>query len=234
MRSETQEFEGGIALLDLLEVVRRRWLLHAVGAAIGAALAVLWLSTKDPSYRAQATLLLEQEGASAGVLGDLAALTQAPVAISEMEILRSRSVAEEVVAAPDRAANDAQASNADALGLTTIVDDPRLRPLLRLKERLEGGRRGVRGADTLHATGALPEGDPGPLELEVRFIAHDQVEIAALGALGAGEPVQRPFAPDAPIEAHGATLRLRPAVDPVDRTWRVTLLSEADALERVG
>ncbi|MEM9378721.1 MAG: Wzz/FepE/Etk N-terminal domain-containing protein, partial [Planctomycetota bacterium] len=88
-----EEEGGGIALLEILEIVRRRWILHGVCAVAGAALAIGWVSTKEPVYRAQATLLLDQEGATSGILSDLAALTQAPVAISEMEVLRSRTVA---------------------------------------------------------------------------------------------------------------------------------------------
>ena len=140
---------------------------------------------------------------------------------------------QEVVAAPAAGRPAVHEGTVDTLGLTTIVDDPLLRPLMRLRDRLEGGGPGVRGADALVATGTLPDGEPGPLELEVRFTAADQVEIAALGPLGAGEALLRSFEPGTPIEAHGATLRLEPAVDPVGRTWRVTLLSEADALERV-
>ena len=240
--NQTADDGGGIVLLELLEVVRRRWVLHVVGAVVGVALGVLWLGTKDPSYRAEATLLLDQEGASAGVLGDLAALTQAPIAISEMEILRSRSVASEVardpaggLAALASGARDAStaAADADALALRTVVDDVSLRPLEKIKRRLRGEPRSPRGAETLRAIGALPDGDLGPLELIVRFPSNDRVEVGLLGVLGASDVESFDLAAGAAIEYRGARLSLLPQGDPTGRTYRITLLSEADAIERI-
>src|SRR5688572_29307296 len=91
---------GGIVLADAVELARRRWLVLTMGAAVGLVVALSLLSRKDGTYRAEATLRLEQQSSSGSILSDLAALTQAPLAISEMEILRSRSIAEAVVARP--------------------------------------------------------------------------------------------------------------------------------------
>lgn len=217
--------------MDLFEVVRRRWLLHAMGAAIGIALSLAWLSTKAPTYRAEATLKLEQDGASAGILSDLAALTQAPVAVSEMEVLRSRAVAGEIV----RSAGEhlAQDERNDALGLTAIVDDLSMRPLTRLANRLRGGSKGPVGAQLLEASGALTGDATEPLELEVHFPSADRVEIKALGLLGGSGSETHAFQSGAPIDVGGASVTLRPKIDPTGRTWRVTLLSEDEAIERV-
>lgn len=232
---QTDEGAGGIVLLELFEVARRRWLLHAIGAIVGVGLGVLLLGTKDPSYRAEATLLLDQEGASTGILGDLAALTQAPVAISEMEILRSRSVASEVAQDPEDgvAALASGAPEADALALRTIVDDVSLRPLERIRRLLAGDGPRARGAKTLRAIGALPDGVLGPMELLVRFPGADRVEVSELGTFGASEPESFQLERGAAIEFRGARLSLLPLADPTGREYRVTLLSEADAIERI-
>lgn len=236
MTNGIQEEGGGIVLMDLVEVIRRRWLWHVIGAATGVTLAVGLLSTKDPSYRAEATLRLEQEGSGAGILSDLAALTQAPVAISEMEVLRSRAVAGEVVAPPAAGlpslAPDS-AESLDTLGLTTIVDDPALRPLDRITSRFTGGASGPKGAQLLAAAGVLPEGEPGPYEIQVHFPSQTEVEVSSSGLLGSGAAETVSFVPGEPFQALGTTLVLAPTIDPTGRTWRITLFSEADAIDRV-
>ncbi|MEM6673765.1 MAG: polysaccharide biosynthesis tyrosine autokinase [Planctomycetota bacterium] len=233
--TSNEEEGGGIALLEILELVRRRWILHGVCAIVGAALAIGWVATKDPVYRAQATLLLDQEGATSGILSDLAALTQAPVAISEMEVLRSRTVAEEVVAAPVSGVPslaDVAPDGAD-LGLTALVDDTSLRPLARIGGRLFGGASGPKGAASLEAAATLPAGEPGPICLEITFETSSRVAISTLGMFGAGARETVDIAPGEPFEYGGSTIALRPTADVAGKTYVLTVLSDADAVERV-
>jgi len=234
VETSNEDEGGGIVLLDLLELVRRRWLLHTAGAGLGVLLALGWLGTRDPVYRAEATLLLDQEGGSTGILSDLAALTQAPVAISEMEILRSRSVAEEVVAAPESGLASLRDAAADGLGLATVVDDNRLQPMRRLRARLFGGAAsGPKGAATLDAHGVLPDGEFGPLEFRIEFMSATRVAVSSIGLLGAGGREEFAYVSGGEIDFSGTRLRLRAAAEPAGRTYRVTVYSEADAVERV-
>lgn len=61
--------------------------------AIVTAITVLWTATRTPTYRAHATLLLEADESTGGVLSELAALTSDPAAQAEIALIQSRSLA---------------------------------------------------------------------------------------------------------------------------------------------
>lgn len=120
-------------LADLAAILERHRFV-----ALGTTLLVLagglaWSSTRPPVYKTQATLKLEQDGTSKGVLGDLAALTSAPAAEGEMAILRSRAMVEATISDPatwpahDRAfsptrPDDFRMEGPRELGLVTRVE----------------------------------------------------------------------------------------------------------------
>jgi len=236
-RSEATELRsGGIVLADALELASRRWLVLTIGAALGIVVALGVLSSKDATYRAEATLRLEQQSSSSSILSDLAALTQAPLAISEMEILRSRTIAETVVAQPDGgltalATPDGAGTH---LGLGTIVDDEGLRPGSRLTRLIGLGAPEPESAAPRLFAEIVPD-DPAveaPVLL-VEFSAVDHVVVQRFGALGASDAIEARLTPDIAIRAHGVALTLLPTGDLTGRSFRVLYQSPADAVERV-
>ena len=121
MREETENGRDALLVLaEAAELVRRNVRTFVVCGLLGLVCGTLLLSRRDPLYRVEATMRLENESSS-GVLGDLVELTATPKAVSEMEVLRSRSVAEK--AARGESSNSGQ--------LTTTVDSARLLPLSR-------------------------------------------------------------------------------------------------------
>ena len=92
-RAEAQREEHGLSLELLLDVALRRSRLVACIVLTGLALCFVWLWSMPPVYRARAKLLLESSRSSQGILGELAQLTSAPQAASEMELLRARTTA---------------------------------------------------------------------------------------------------------------------------------------------
>ncbi|MBK7874828.1 MAG: polysaccharide biosynthesis tyrosine autokinase [Planctomycetes bacterium] len=120
-------------LADLVAMLERNRFVALGTALVVVAGCLAWSSTRAPVYRTQATLKLEQDGASKGVLGDLAALTSAPAAEGEMAILRSRAMVEATLAEPSTWPEHASAfaptrpddfrmDGARELGLTTRVE----------------------------------------------------------------------------------------------------------------
>lgn len=98
--------------------------LAVAGSVIVAGM--LWASTRVPVYRTTATLKLEQESKSTGMLSDLAALTSAPAAEGEMSILRSRALVEATVAEP------AEWSPHDSTFTPTNADDFRMDGIIQM------------------------------------------------------------------------------------------------------
>ncbi|MEZ6017590.1 MAG: polysaccharide biosynthesis tyrosine autokinase [Planctomycetota bacterium] len=238
-RAENSSGEG-IVVADVLEFLRRRWLFHAIGAAIGLAVALTWYAAQAPSYRAEATLRLEQQSSSGSLLSDLAALTQAPMAVSEMEILRSRTIAEAVVSSPpDGIAALAQAGDERDgdhlhLGLTTLVDDEGLRPSARLA-RLVGLGPPKPQADSprLFADLVVPASMTEPPDLLVDFVTSQRVRISELGSFGARGSVEHDCTPGQSIEYAGMQLALAPAGDLTGRSFRLHYDTPVDAVTRV-
>ncbi len=221
------ETEGLLVLTELVELVRRFRRTFVALGAIGLFTGLLLVSRQEPTYRAEATLLLESDHGS-GVLGDLAALTSAPQAISEMEILRSRTVAEVVV--------DGEESRTPAL--TTRVESARLAPL--------SGLFGGGGDERWEEFGEKPQlrarvvGDPRralqPV-LVARFTGDGVVELAKHGALAGlglgGDAREFAFTPGEPLEYDGLTVHLWPGQGAAGETFYLHSLRFEEAVERV-
>lgn len=220
--------EGLLVLTELVELFRRyRKTFFALGG-LGLLAGLLLVSRQPPTYRAEATLLLESDHGS-GVLGDLAALTSAPKAISEMEILRSRTVAEVVVDGEEPGTPD----------LTTLVESARLAPL--------AGLFGMGGDDDWKEFGEKPQlqarviGDPSLAKqpvLVARFIEPGVVELSkqsALSGFGLGGSSAREyeFAPGEPLEYAGLTVTLWPEPELVGETFYLHSLRFEEAVERM-
>lgn len=220
--------EGLLVLAELAELVRRYRRTFLALGGLGLLAGLLLVTRQAPTYRAEATLLLESEH-GAGVLGDLAALTSAPQAISEMEVLRSRTVAEAVV--------DGEASGTPAL--TTLVESARLAPL--------SGLLGLGGADEWEELGRKPRlgarvaGDPDrvdPPVLVARFTAPGRVELSERGPLpglplGGGAAREYAFVPGEVLEHAGMSVALWPDGDLVGETFYLHALRFEEAVERL-
>jgi capsular exopolysaccharide synthesis family protein len=236
-RESREEF---VSIGEFLAFIQR-WRSTIAGTAVlVVALAVAFTLTRTPVYRASATLRLEKEGKGEGVLSDLAALTSAPAAESEIALLQSRSLAAEVVAAPARwdapdmlfrfAEHDRfQTLSTQSLDLATVIQSEYLSPLASLQRRFGAT---TRGGQRLFAS--FETGDAGSVdELRVTFVGEDRVRVARPGFLGWGESGEQelPYSPEAPIAYEGITLRLRAVGDYVGQSFRIWRDSRRDAVE---
>lgn len=132
-RSEAPASPGELVALFL-----RAWRFLLLAVVLGVAAALALGALRGSRFRATATILIERETTS-GILGDLAALaslSSAPAAASELMVLESRSLAEQVA----REGRDAEGAwdplDARAVGLATRVDDADLAPLALLRRAL--------------------------------------------------------------------------------------------------
>lgn len=230
------EDRDGVSWVEVRDVLARHARLVACGCVVGGLLGLALVATKEPVYRADATLLLDGDQGSAGVLGELAALTSAPAAASELQVLTSRSVAEDVVAR-DGAADPARDDHERHLDLSQWADDRADRPIPAFLGTFTGG------APSFERAGADVSIDAGDAAherfgLRVRFLSADRVAIStdrAIAALGLGGADEREYdyAPGAPIEYAGMTLRVDARGDVAGRTFLVRHLPREEAVERV-
>lgn len=229
--STTQD-DGAVTLGELFELVRRHARLLAVGAVVGLTAGLALLSVKDPAYRVNATLLLDTNQ-SQGVLGELAALTSAPQAVSEMEILRARTTAAAVV--------DGWSAGEEQRGwaLTTLVEHDRYRPLTHLAhEFIEDDWDLLAKKPRLRAVF-----EPDPLrirqpELIVEFRESGVVRISKARLLekagfGGEDLFELDYVPGERISYDGLGLWLYPEGDLTGESFRIRSLSREDAIERV-
>jgi capsular exopolysaccharide synthesis family protein len=94
-----QPFEDDtISLVELFQALFRSTRLIAFVTVLVTAAMMMWVATRTPKYKAQATLLLESDESAGGVLSELASLTSDPAAEAELALIRSRSIAEVTVA----------------------------------------------------------------------------------------------------------------------------------------
>ena len=185
MSNGNNEAGGGERLLSLRDVLgtleRRKWTVVG-GTLVTLGIALLWLAQARPTYRAQATLLLEDPGATSGFIGQLASLGSAPAAESEMAVLRSREIARRTAAAPpgfsllEREALE----HPTALGLTTQVDDTLFAPLA-------ASLGSARDAQQTQVWASVDERAPdAPTAVELEFLDGGSLRVSAAGLLPGG------------------------------------------------
>ena len=233
-----REAEAFASLDQLRELAVRQRGLLLLGAGLGLVAGILWVARQAPVYRASATLLLEREG-SAGVLGDLAAITSAPAAVSEIEVLRSRTLAREVVGAgagPDWL-GAGPAADWRRLGLTTLVTEEALRPLPHFLAGLAGADPDRGPRPRLRAVYLPDPSEPRPPRLAVRFLARDRVLVSVAGrlsglGLGGGDALEARLG-EGPLAVAGGELELHPEGDLTGRSYTIRALSPDDAVEWV-
>lgn len=229
-----QHDHDGVSLDELRDVIGRHARRILLGGLLGATIAILFVATKRPTYRATATLLLDQNQSGAGLLGELASLTSAPAAASEIQVIASRSVAETVVA-PPKGHNSLDGER--QLGLTSWADDRADRPLFATwNQALGAAEHGVR--PELDVSIEAGEASDQRFGLRVRFESADRVSIstdrliAAFG-LGGGAEQSFAFAPGVALDYSGMQIRLQPRGAVVGRTFCIDHLPEDDAIERL-
>ncbi|HTF88255.1 MAG TPA: polysaccharide biosynthesis tyrosine autokinase [Planctomycetota bacterium] len=233
--SEEQAGGRGLSLETALELCIRHTRLVIVVCVATLGASMFWLASKPPVYRANATLILESGRSKGGVLGELAALTSAPEASSEMELLRARTTAAETVRA---AANDSANEVARHLDLTTVVEDLGYRPLREIAAGWTGGIRSIDRNARLHAR--IEPGVPIRSErcLSVEFDGAQQVTIQEVGSLGRslsfGAPkVEATLVAGKAIAYRDLLLHLEPEGDLSGTSFLIHGLSDARAIERV-
>jgi capsular exopolysaccharide synthesis family protein len=214
----------GLSIEGLWGIFGRNTRLFVVGATAGIVGALALVAMREPSYRARATLILEDTSGSSGLLTDLAMLGKAPVASSQIELLRARSTAEQVVGTPS-----GDRDSTLALGLTTLVEDPLLTPLLGdLCIDEPAGQLPPRLRARITATTR----DDAPERFRVEFLAADRVRIATSGVFGTNAVSEHQLAGVA-MEHDGCTLLLDAQGDLSGRSFDIVQLRTDEAIERV-
>ncbi|MFT5284213.1 MAG: capsular exopolysaccharide synthesis family protein [Planctomycetota bacterium] len=173
--NQYSESAGGVSLEQVFGLVRRRKLTVLFTAALIFFLTFVWVGTQTPVYRSSATVLIDPDNGDNGLFSELASLGKAPPAASEIAIIRSRSIAEKVVATPPNStlAHPGIEGFDRHLGLTTSVEDESMRPLATLFRRLFGGP--TTGGELFAAVTRVEADSPQsirvnfPIEGRVRF-----------------------------------------------------------------
>lgn len=214
-RSESPASPG-----EVLALLARAWrfLLLTVGLGVAVALSVGTL--RGSRFRATATILIERESTS-GILGDLAALaslSSAPAAASELMVLESRTLAEQVAREGQGPDGGWDPLDARAVGLATRVDDADLAPLALLRRTLFDSPPPeeplVLPPRELHARvlAATPE---APRRLRLTFLGAERVRVeedrllCRLGLLPS-RPETLDFAPRRRLAYRGLEFELDP------------------------
>jgi polysaccharide biosynthesis transport protein len=220
---------AGLDWATCLDAATRRPWWVAAGAGLGLALALGFLARSEPVYRAEATLLLEKNEHSDGVLGDLARLTAAPAAAAEIAVLQSRSLAEATVTRHSTGSlpRFESATQQPHLALSTRVEDHGLKPLAGLIGRLT---RRVEPDGRLNAE-LNPSGPAAAESVELKFLSADRVAVSS-GALTA-DWLELAFTPGMPFEALGNTLVLEPSGNVIGKRFTILRQSESDAARRL-
>lgn len=236
-RDDSSSTRKTMTVHDLVRLASRRWRIVGMFALVGCAAAVAVLAIRDPLYRATASLQIEQDRASSGILGDLAALARPPAASSEIEVLTSRTIAESAIASTEgaRLATPADPTEVRALGLDTIVDDEARATLARVQPGRRRPELPSAGSARLFARAVeIEEGAADVVRVEFPAVDRVRLSVAGLGALLPGpSAAEHDLVPGRAIEYAGLSLELEPRGDVVGRAYRVRRFERDDALERV-
>jgi len=226
VRQENQQDTqpAGLSIESLWGIFARNPRTFALLAATGLVAGLGLVALREPSYRARATLILEDSSGSSGLLSDLVLLGKAPQASSQIEILRARSTAEQVV--------DAPADGDDAslrLGLTTLVEDPLLRPLVGDLCNHE-----PQGSLPARLQARISCDDPlrAPTDFALEFLASKRVRVSASGDSVDCVSVEADLEGDR-VRIGGCELVLQSEGDLTGRSYRVQRLQREEAIERV-
>ena len=215
--NDTQASAGTFQLSDYLTIIFRHKLLVSLTTVLAVAGVFAYSFSIEPTFRAEARLLLEESSAATGILGELASISQAPPAAAEIEVIRSRKLANAVVAPPD-AADIPEWAAGLGLGLTTVIDDlDRYWPASTLRRRLLGGSN-PRGSLVVRL-----DGEPdysAPQEITVKFIADDQIELVMGGMLNR-KAERFSLIPGEPIRYLNQDLYFEPSEGLQGRTFRL-------------
>ncbi len=228
-----QDFKGGdagestqgLSIEGLWGLFGRNTRLFVVCGSLAIVASLVVASQREPSYRARATLILEDASSSQGLLGELALLGRAPQASSQIELLRARSTAEDVVS---RAREPEDVTR--RLGLTTIVQDPLLAPITGdvANDEPDGKLPPRLRADI------SPENEfDAPEKFEVEFLEATRVRVRVPGLLGAKHEGEFELAGGGELELAGCRIRLEPEGDLTGRTFRLRRFTRDEAIERV-
>jgi len=237
-RDDSSTSRQGLTVHDLLRLASRRWRVVATFALVGCAVAFAVLAAREPVYRATASLQIENDRASSGILGDLAALARPPVASSEIEVLTSRTIAEAAVAAPDgsKLATPEDPAAVRALGLATVVDDEARATLARLEPGLRRPPTPGTGSARLFA-GTIAIDEDAPEDLRVEFLAADRVRLSVAGIAAwlpsNPSPAEFDYTAGRALEYAGLRITLEPRGDVLGRTYRLRRYERDEALDRV-
>ena len=201
-----EQEEDSISIRELLQTLSRNKRLIGLVTVLVSAITLLWIATRTPIYRAQATLLLEADESTGGVLSQLASLSSDPAADAEIALIQSRSLAAMTSALPEafdfsggiyqatapdfdpvsaeqspqRPGAEWGVAEMEALGLSTLIEPFDLQPAEGIKRRFSGERAKLhRLRAQLQVADEANPAQERPESLDVSFVAADRVLISA-------------------------------------------------------
>ncbi len=205
-------------LPEMLACLARAWPRLLAWSLCGVLLATAWMARARPLFRARATILIEEDTPS-GLLGDLtllASLASAPATASELEVLGSRTLAEEVLADGRDERGGWDPALERHLGLSTLVEDEGLRPVaLAARALFDPPPPWIPLVLPERELLALVEecGPDSPDRVRVEFLDDSRVRLSGAGLLESlgladREPQELAYVPRGPLEYRGLVLRL--------------------------
>ncbi|MFT7484952.1 MAG: tyrosine-protein kinase Etk/Wzc [Candidatus Paceibacteria bacterium] len=208
-------------------------------ALVVVSLSITYTLTRTPVYKAAAILRLEQEGKGNGPLADLAALTSAPAAESEIALLRSRSLAEEVLQGSPGWDQPLESFGGDARielepafrDMTVAIQPEDLSPYASLLRTFGAGKTG-----THRLYVAFPAKDGHEVdELRVRFLDEERVRISRPGWMGFGEKdaLDYEYVPGSVLTYAGESIRLQATGRFAGQSYRVQRRSVRTTIEEL-
>ena len=180
---------------------------------------MIWNLSGTPTYRTTVKLRVEDIAAKSPQLEHRNVPTGTITEGEALTVLRSRSLAAQAVR---------------ELGLTTWVTDENAPPLRRI---LRGAIAPVSTQFELRAS-ARRNVESAPRAVRLRFVAPDEVSVSRINAKPGiewdGDDAQRlSFVPDQPVDYAGLSMDLDVTGTPDGRVWRIEVLSEDQAIDRV-
>mgnify|MGYP006153983245 CR=1 FL=1 len=214
--------EEGLSVQEILDTLWRRKIAVVLIAGVMALGALGFALTQAPSYQADARILLEENAPSSGVLGELSALTGAPPAAAEMEVVKSREILKRIVALPEE--------DSLGLGLMLRVDDlDRYQPLSAFLARwAEDAPKGNLSA-RLAGTSAVKKGGSALLQIG----EDSQAVLSWTNAEKKKQETVIPWGRHNTLSLEGLTLILTADGDLSGRRFSLTWMNTRSAIDRL-
>ncbi len=217
-------------ILDFFRTALRHKLLIAFVTLFTVGVFGAYSLTFEPVFQAEARVLLEDSSADTGVIGQLALLSQnAPPATREIQVIRSRKIADAVVAQPDSQTVPEFGAGL-GLGLTQVVDDlDRHKPSLVFWRKLFKSEPPVGHLEVeVVTTSRSPNRPP----IYIKFLSDTEVELTRGGLMNRQTKVFS-YEPGKVLDFHNEKLLLHTTGGMTGRQFRVYWRTARSAADKI-